>query len=199
MATIDLNNLIRPKNVNSSTSNVTKQVAISNPVYVDLHFDIELAKSVGLGNNSANSKDIVVDTNIEAIKNSIRNIFNTRPGEKVLNPEFGCSLEKYLFDPVSNLGAQAIGDDISNALATFEPRVTLIKLYVETQPYNTQSVNLVGNQLTTYVQTKINQNPNVALNVGPGYSVTLIYKINEFNQQNDYLSLFAQIGGQILI
>jgi phage baseplate assembly protein W len=149
-----------------------------------------------LGNNSANSKDIVVDTNVEAIKNSIRNIFNTRPGEKVLNPEFGCSLEKYLFDAVSNLGAQAIGDDISTALATFEPRVTLIKLYVETQPYSTQSVNLVGNQLTTYVQ---NQNPNVALNIGPGYSITLIYKINEFNQQNDYLNIFAQIGGQILI
>jgi phage baseplate assembly protein W len=196
MATIDLNNLIRPKNVNSSITNVAKQATISNPVYVDLHFDIELAKSVGLGNNSANSKDIVVDTNVEAIKNSIRNIFNTRPGEKVLNPEFGCSLEKYLFDPVSNLGAQAIGDDISTALATFEPRVTLIKLYVETQPYSTQSVNLVGNQLTTYVQ---NQNPNVALNIGPGYSITLIYKINEFNQQNDYLNIFAQIGGQILI
>jgi phage baseplate assembly protein W len=196
MATIDLNNLIRPKNVNSSITNVAKQATISNPVYVDLHFDIELAKSVGLGNNSANSKDIVVDTNVEAIKNSIRNIFNTRPGEKVLNPEFGCSLEKYLFDAVSNLGAQAIGDDISTALATFEPRVTLIKLYVETQPYSTQSVNLVGNQLTTYVQ---NQNPNVALNIGPGYSITLIYKINEFNQQNDYLNIFAQIGGQILI
>jgi hypothetical protein len=102
MATIDLNNLIRPKKVNTPTTDIKKRVQSIAPIYVDLHLDMDLEKSIGLGDRVVGSKDILADTDIEAVKNSMRNIFSTKKGEKVLNPEFGCSLEKYLFSPVKS-------------------------------------------------------------------------------------------------
>jgi hypothetical protein len=80
MATIDLNNLIRPKKVNNTTTTSTLQVKNVNPVYVDLHLDLTLENNIGLGNNPVESRDILVDTDIQAIKNSIRNIFTTKKG-----------------------------------------------------------------------------------------------------------------------
>jgi phage baseplate assembly protein W len=72
----------------------------------------------------------MVDTDEEAIKNSIRNIFSIRKGDKLLNPDFGSSLEQYLFEPVSEVYARAIADDILNTLETYEPRIEVTKVTI---------------------------------------------------------------------
>lgn len=138
MATIDLNNLIRPKQVNSPNTLVNQQVNQPLPVYVDLHLDLTQAKSIGLGNNVINSSDILVDTDIQAIKNSIYNIFTTRPTQKLLTPTFGCALDQYLFDSVSQFKAQIIGNAILNGIEKFEPRVTVTNVLVTPQPDQNQ-------------------------------------------------------------
>lgn len=199
MATIDLNNLIRPKKVNSSTTVITEKVKTDTPVYTDLHLDLEIFQSIGLGDNPVNSRDIMVDYDYKAIHNSIKNIFNTKKGQKLLNPEFGCSLEQYLFEAVSDARAKAIGDDIYAAINVFEPRVDIVKIYVQSQPYSTQSINFVnGSQLVSTLQNKVKTNPNDMPEVGPGYAISVIYQIKEIKKQNT-LNIFAQIGGQILI
>lgn len=197
MATIDLNNLIRPKKINSPNTDITKRVPRIAPIYVDLHLDLEFEKSIGLGDKSVTSKDILVDTDVQAIKNSMKNIFTTRKGEKLLSPEFGCNLEKYLFNSVSELGARAIGSDINDAITRFEPRVDVIKIYVETNPYATKDVKLSGRNLTAIEKNKVYGYSEVQKEVGPGYGITVIYLIKESRNQ-DFLNLFAQIGGQIL-
>jgi len=192
MATIDLNNLIQPKKVNSTTTIVNQQVQKVDPVYVDLHLDLTLEQNIGLGINTSKTRDILVDIDIQAIKNSISNIFNTRKGQKILSPEFGCSLEQYLFEPVSELGAKAIGGTINDAIVKFEPRVDIIKVYVNTNPTNTINVNFNGKTLTSYLPF-INTR-----DIGQGYAVTVIYKFKDIPKQ-DLITIFAQIGGQILI
>lgn len=191
MATIDLNNLIRPKQVNSQSTNVNQRVSVINPVYVDLHLDFTIEKSIGIGLNAVQSKDILVDTNIEAVKNSIKNIFTTKKGEKVLNPSFGCSLEQFLFEPVTQLGGRAIGDTIYDGITQFEPRVEVIKVNVQTSPYSTPKVMMNGNFLSM-----VNSNQTEE-EIGPGYGITVIYTLKEINRQ-DTLNIFAQLGGQIL-
>jgi phage baseplate assembly protein W len=197
MATIDLNNLIRPKKINSPNTDISQRVPKIAPIYVDLHLDLSFEKSIGLGDRSVSSKDILVDTDVQAIKNSIRNIFSTRKGEKLLSPEFGCNLEKYLFNAVSDLGARAIGSDINEAITRYEPRVDVVKIYVETNPYATKNVKLSGRNLTAVEKNKIYGYSDVQKEIGPGYSITVIYEIKESKNQ-DFLNLFAQIGGQIL-
>lgn len=130
MAVIDLNNIVRPKKKNNPTMQVTDVVTEQRPVYVDLHLDITKAQNVGLGLNPVNSSDILVDKDIEAIKNSLRNIFTTKKGQKILNPQFGSSLDQYLFTPITPANAKAIGNQILNEVNLYEPRITISNVIV---------------------------------------------------------------------
>jgi len=113
--------------------------------YLDLHLDIEESK-VLLGDSRAapTGKDIRVDKDEQAIKNSIINIFNTSPGERFLIPEFGINLRQFLFEPVSDDIAQSIGDTIVRGIERWEPRVTIERVVVMARPggINIESRNL---------------------------------------------------------
>ncbi len=134
MATIDLNNLVRPKELNSLVNLPSKKVEEVLSVYTDLHLDLKLNRSIGLGTDTVEANDIIVDNDIEAIKNSIRNIFTTRKGQKILNPEFGSSLEQYLFQPVNEIYGRAIGQEIYDTIQVYEPRIEVTKVKIDPFP-----------------------------------------------------------------
>lgn len=134
MATIDLNNLVRPKQVNSPKTQPSNVVKVDDPVYTDLHLDLKLNKSIGLGVSTVESNDIVVDYDIKAVQNSIRNIFTTRKGQKILSPNFGSSLEQYLFEPVTPIYGRAIGQEILESIQQFEPRIEVTNVKVDPYP-----------------------------------------------------------------
>lgn len=94
--------------------------------YSDLHLDLQ--KKYLIKNNFKQTpeiNDLVLDYDLNAIKNSIRNIFNTTPGEKILNPRFGLNLKQFLFNPMSDLIAVDIAGLIRSKLPLFEPRISL--------------------------------------------------------------------------
>jgi uncharacterized protein len=76
------------------------------------------------------SSDIKKEYDIEAIKNSIRNILTTRKMERRMLPEFGASLEQILFEPMDDVTAKRIGEVILNELKTWEPRISLTDVNV---------------------------------------------------------------------
>jgi phage baseplate assembly protein W len=157
MAKIDLNNLIRPKQVNSPDTKLNEEIIDVESVYTDLHLDLDLAKNIGLGLNNVISKDILVDTDLVAIKNSIRNIFTTKKGEKILAPEFGCSLEQYLFNPVSDVYGRLIGQEILEAFEKYEPRVEVKKIKVLSNPdQNQYEITVLYNFLEIKKQGSLN-------------------------------------------
>lgn len=101
-------------------------------IYKDLHLDYGLdsennKQQLGAANTAS---DIKVDTNYNAISNSLLNIFNTSPGEKILNPRFGADLRKFLFQPITEATAGIIGDVIVQALELYEPRVVVEQVIV---------------------------------------------------------------------
>lgn len=110
--------------------------------YSDLHLDLQ--KKYLIKDNFRQLpeiNDLVLDYDMNAIKNSIRNIFNTVPGEKILNPEFGLDLKKFLFNPMSDLVAMDIAGLIRSKLTFFEPRILLN--YVNVYPmYDTSEYNI---------------------------------------------------------
>lgn len=97
-------------------------------LYSDVHLDIIEDKSTIGTNNS----DIQADYDIDAIKNSIHNLFNTKKGERILTPEFGISLENYLFEPITANTKYNIGREIENGITRFEPRVILREIKITT-------------------------------------------------------------------
>ena len=61
--------------------------------------------------------------NVNAIKNSLDNIFSWTPGERVLLPEFGTNLRKLLYEGITDFNVEQIVAEIKYAVSRWEPRV----------------------------------------------------------------------------
>ena len=64
-------------------------------------------------------------TEDEDIMQSLRILFDTRPGERVMHPTYGCRIHDYLFDPMSAATLRAMEAAIEQAILFFEPRINL--------------------------------------------------------------------------
>lgn len=60
---------------------------------------------------------------VEEIDASIRMILSTVPGERVMRPEFGCSMWDQLFAPLTPGTLGLIEQAVREALARWEPRI----------------------------------------------------------------------------
>jgi phage baseplate assembly protein W len=65
------------------------------------------------------------------VRESIRIILLTEPGERVMREEFGCGLRRYLFEPNTLATRQLIRERITRAVGRWEPRVTVDDVTVE--------------------------------------------------------------------
>lgn len=65
---------------------------------------------------------------IEAIKNSLHNIFTWIPGERILNPEFGCNLRRLLYNGITEFNKEQIAAEIRQSVSKWEPRVKIEKI-----------------------------------------------------------------------
>ena len=71
------------------------------------------------------SRDIYASYDNEAINNGINNIFLFNRGERIINPEFGNSLYKYLYEPITEDTAQLLGEEIKRLIKRWEPRIVV--------------------------------------------------------------------------
>ena len=62
--------------------------------------------------------------------NSLRNIFTTTPGQKVLNPGFGINLSRWLFEPCTEFTAREIAEVMLSGIERNEPRVSVKTIQV---------------------------------------------------------------------
>ncbi len=129
----------------SNLQQISDQYAISNFIYSDLHLDItRKSKFLAELNSSIERVDIRLDYDESAIKNSLRNLFNTRPGQRILFPEYGLDLNTILFEPITDSNARLLGEKIVNVIAIYEPRVRVKSCNVDTFPDDQKyEVNLV--------------------------------------------------------
>jgi phage baseplate assembly protein W len=108
--------------------------------YADLKLDLELNSHLPnkpVGTNK-NPQDLKINYDEEAIYNSIRNIFNTKKGQKILSPEFGLDLEQYLFENVSEENADILGKTIYEELSFYEPRIIVDNVNIIALPDNNE-------------------------------------------------------------
>lgn len=100
------------------------QVTNKKYQYVDLHLDF----------SNPIVRDLQTDNDEAAIRNSIYNLFNTTPGQNLLNPNYGMNLVQYLFEPATPSVGREIGNTILKNLSNFEPRVVVNNVNVEVNP-----------------------------------------------------------------
>jgi len=100
-------------------------------IYKDLNLDLKLDYILEPTVNSKKTiRDITAAEDIEAVKNSIFNLFTTMPGQKILNPIYGLNLLQFVFNGITETGARMMGDLIFKGITKFEPRVTVKKVFI---------------------------------------------------------------------
>lgn len=67
------------------------------------------------------------------IREAILIILNTTPGERVMQPEFGCGIQTYVFSVMNNTTLEQIRIEIQKALTLYEPRIIVEEVRVEAE------------------------------------------------------------------
>jgi len=93
------------------------------------------------------TKDVSAVQNDNAIKQSIKNLVLTAPGEKPFQPNIGSRVRQLLFEPLDAFTADTVRDEIINTINQYEPRVQLVN--VQATPV------FAGNKLNVYVEYRI--------------------------------------------
>lgn len=71
------------------------------------------------------TKDVLSVKNEAAVTQSIKNLIQTKFGEKLMDPEVGSRIYEILFEPLDEFSAQQLVENIINTIRNFEPRVTV--------------------------------------------------------------------------
>lgn len=71
------------------------------------------------------TKDVTLKTNEYAVIGAIRNIVLTGLGERRFTPNFGSDIYSQLFEPLDNMTAMNIKQEITTSINNYEPRVKL--------------------------------------------------------------------------
>ena len=67
---------------------------------------------------------------IEVVRQSIQTILDTEPVERIMLPDFGCGLRRYLMEPNTLATRTSMEVDITSALQRWEPRIRLTNVAV---------------------------------------------------------------------
>lgn len=78
----------------------------------------------------------------KSVEESIRIILRTTPGERVMNPKFGCKINEILFSPNSPKTISLAVHYIEEALVRWEPRIILKSVTGTPDPDNHNLINI---------------------------------------------------------
>ena len=78
------------------------------------------------------TKECKIVTEDDDIKESLIILLSTSPGERVMNPSYGCGIKSLVFDTITESRLTILKDMVSKAILFFEPRINLNKIQVNT-------------------------------------------------------------------
>ena len=123
-----------------------------NDENIFIGIDLPFRKSNGVEGYFASTS-----TTIEAVKNNIRNLVNTHEGERLMQPQLGMNLRKYLFEQFSDETVFSIQNDIVDTFKNWLPFVEIQDIQV-----NMSSINdsIGKNTMNVTIIFNITQDPN---------------------------------------
>ena len=65
------------------------------------------------------------------VREAIRIILETTPGERVMRPSFGCGIHELVFEEINTTTVYAVQASVRDALITWEPRIELNEVIVD--------------------------------------------------------------------
>lgn len=98
---------------------------------------------------------------LQNIREAIRVILLTVPGERLMLPGFGGKLRQFLYEPNSVSTRRQIQEEIVRALSQWEPRISLDAVTVDPDPLDeraavaTINYRLVASQATDQISVQV--------------------------------------------
>jgi hypothetical protein len=124
-----------PQTIRVNPLDLQKNIAIG----VSLPFD-----GPGVFNSTYTTKD--------QIKSNLVNLLLTSIGERVMNPNFGTELKKFLFEGITDSNSELLKNSLLNSIAIYIPEITVTDIAViPNTDYN--SINLNVNYILNISQT----------------------------------------------
>ena len=92
--------------------------------------------------------DIIKTKNATVIKQSMRQILQTRSNERLGHPEIGAGVQELLFEPINQLTENRLVRKIADSLRMLEPRCTIRDIIVMGEPdRNTYKIKIIFTML----------------------------------------------------
>jgi phage baseplate assembly protein W len=103
----------------------------NQPIYKDIRLDLNIGFEREARLHSKNTVvDIQASNDVDAVKNSLYNLFTTIPGQKILNPVYGLNLLQFVFTGITDINANLMGNLILEGVSKFEPRLVVKKIFI---------------------------------------------------------------------
>ena len=92
--------------------------------------------------------DIIKTKNATVIKQSMRQILQTRANERLGHPEIGAGVQELLFEPMNQLTENRLVRKIADSLRMLEPRATIRDIIIMGEPdRNTYRIKIIFTML----------------------------------------------------
>lgn len=82
------------------------------------------------------SKEAVLVSQVDDIEQSLHILLSTVPGERVMQPSYGCGIKRMVFETVNDSSITEIKDIISKAILFFEVRITLHEIDIDLSDFD---------------------------------------------------------------
>jgi phage baseplate assembly protein W len=81
--------------------------------------------------NDAGRGEVTMVEEEQDIEESLFIILSTTPGERIMQPTFGCGLKAYVFDEINESVITEMCDAVERAILFFEPRISVNAIAVD--------------------------------------------------------------------
>jgi phage baseplate assembly protein W len=105
---------------------------------------LDLQKNIAIGvslpfNRPFNS----TYTTKDQLKSNLLNLLLTSPGERVMNPAFGCGLKRFIFEDITSNSLDSLQENILESISLYIPDITVTTFNFNTdEDNNTITLNL---------------------------------------------------------
>jgi phage baseplate assembly protein W len=105
-----------------------------------VHPDLESGYPSGL--NLSPSGGVAMVEGDDSVRQALLLLLSTRPGERVMRPDYGCDLHRLVFAPNDDTTAGLAIHYVQQALDRWEPRVEVVDIDAGRNPINSELLEI---------------------------------------------------------
>ena len=92
---------------------------------------LDLQKNIAIGVSLPFNKPFTSTyTTKDQIKSNLVNLLLTDIGERVMNPNFGCNLKRYLFENINDVNVEKVKNAVLSSVGFYIPEITITSIAV---------------------------------------------------------------------